>query len=81
MTESEILDCLTTIFRSAFDDDRLALTPETTPKDIEKWDSHRYIDIILRVEEQLGIRIRAREANKAKTVGDLISVIQEKFFL
>jgi acyl carrier protein len=77
-TEAEILATLTTIFRAALADDTVVLKPETTAKDIPKWDSYRYLDIIVRVENTLGIKIRPREANKAKSVGDIVAMIQTK---
>ncbi|HVH77808.1 MAG TPA: acyl carrier protein [Stellaceae bacterium] len=78
MTEPEILDTLQNAFRAVFADDQMMIKPETEPKDLPKWDSYHFVDIILRLEEQLGIKIRAREANKTKNVGDLIALISTK---
>jgi len=78
MTEPEILDALTTIFRQALGDDSIVLNPGTMPADIPKWDSFKYVDIILRVEESMGIRIRSREANKLRNVGEMVALIGEK---
>jgi acyl carrier protein len=78
MTEPEIYDRLTAIFRSTMTDDNLVLTAETSPKDIPKWDSFHYVDIILQIEETLGIKIRSREANKLRNVGELAALIQSK---
>jgi acyl carrier protein len=78
MTEPEIYDTLTAIFRSAMTDDSLVLTAETSPKDIPKWDSFHYVDIILQIEDTLGIKIRSREANKLRNVGELAALIQSK---
>ena len=78
MTEPEILAALTDIFRSALSNNSLILTPESTPRDIPKWDSFRYVDIILRIEEVMGIRIRSREANKLRNVSEMVALIQSK---
>ena len=78
MTESAILDIITPIFRVALGNEELVLRPEMTAKDIPKWDSFRYVDIILRIEEALNIKIRPREANKVKSIGDIIALIQSK---
>ena len=78
MTEPEIYDTLTTIFRSTMTDDSLVLTAETSPKDIPRWDSFHYVDIILQIEEALGIKIRSREANKLRNVGELAALIQSR---
>ena len=78
MAESAILDIITPIFRVALGNEELVLRPEMTAKDIPKWDSFRYVDIILRIEEALNIKIRPREANKVKSIGDIIALIQSK---
>jgi acyl carrier protein len=78
MDQAEIYETLTGIFRSTFEDDSIVLSAQTTPSDIEKWDSFRYVDIILRIEELLNVRIRAKEANQLKTVGEMVALIHSK---
>ena len=78
MTEPEILEALTPIFRSALSNDAIVLSPEMSPATIPKWDSFRYVDIILRIEESLNVRIRSREANKLRNVGEMVKLIKEK---
>lgn len=78
MTEPEILDALTPIFRAALSNDSIVMTPEMTPADIPKWDSFRYVDVILRIEEQLNVRIRSREANKIRNIGEMVKLIKDK---
>ncbi len=78
MTDQDIYDALTPIFRTVLTNDGIVLKPETSQKDIPKWDSFRYIEIILQVEEAMGVKIRAREANKLANVGELVALIQAK---
>lgn len=78
MTDQEVINRLTEIFRSALANDDIMLTPETTPADIPKWDSFRYIDIILRIEETMNVKIRSREANKLRNVGEMVALVQAK---
>jgi acyl carrier protein len=78
MTQPEIFETLTTIFRAAMEDDSIVLGPETSPRDIPKWDSFRYVDIILDIEAALGIKIRSAEANKLRNVGEMVALIQSK---
>jgi len=78
MSDTEILDKLTGIFRAVLSDADIVLAPETTPMDIPKWDSFRYIDIILQVEAAFGVRIRSREANKLRNVGEMVALIRDK---
>jgi acyl carrier protein len=78
MTEPEILERLTGIVRQVFASNEIALTRASTGPEIPGWDSYRYVDIILRIEEALNIKIRVREANKARNIGDLVDLIQAK---
>ena len=76
MTEQEVLDRLTPIFRSVFDDDSIVVKPEMTAKDVERWDSLSHIDMIMLVEQSLKIKIPTREVSRMQNVGDLVRVIR-----
>jgi acyl carrier protein len=78
MTEPEIYEALTTIFRDVFLHDDLMLTPELTAKDIADWDSFKQIEIIIAVEEHFGIKFRTREMDSLNNVGDLVRLIASK---
>ena len=78
MTDPDILSELTTIFRSVLTNDDIVLRPELTTADIPKWDSFRYIDIILRIEETMHVKIRSREANKVRNIGEMVDLIRSK---
>jgi acyl carrier protein len=76
VTDQEILDRLTPLFREIFLDDTIAVKSETTAADVERWDSLSHIDMIMLVEENFGIRVPTREVTRMKNVGDLVHVIQ-----
>jgi acyl carrier protein len=78
MTEPEIYQTLTTIFRDVFLRDDLALTPGLSAKDVPDWDSFKQIEIIIAVEEQFGIKFRTREMDSLNNVGDLVTLIASK---
>jgi len=78
MTESDVYSRITPIFRSTLDNATLVLHGAMTTKDIPRLDSFRYVDIILQIEEALNIRIRPREANAVKNIGDLVALVQSK---
>jgi len=78
MTESEIYQALTTIFRDVFLRDDLALTPELSAKDVEDWDSFKQIEIIIAVEEHFSLKFRTREMDSLNNVGDLVRLIASK---
>ena len=78
MTDQEILEQLTGIFRQIFDDDAIELTPETTAADIGEWDSFNHINIIVASEEKFGIKFQTAETEELKNVGHLVELIQKK---
>lgn len=79
LTKSQIYAALTEIFHEVFMRDDLAIGPTTTADDIEEWDSFKQIKIILAAQERFGIKLRTREIDRLKSVGDLASTIAAKF--
>jgi len=78
MTEPEIYEALTTIFRDVFLRDDLVLNPTLSAKDVDDWDSFKQIEIIIAVEEQFGLKFRTREMDSLNNVGDLVQLITSK---
>jgi acyl carrier protein len=78
MTEPQIYAALNEIFGEVFMLDDLHLTAATTANDITGWDSFKQIEIIMSVEERLGIKFQTREIDNLKSVGDLVGVIARK---
>ncbi len=73
-----ILEQVQTLFRDVFDDDALIITPLTSAKDIEDWDSLTHIQVVTRIEKHFKIRFTVSEVTKLKVVGDLITLIETK---
>ncbi len=78
MTEADIYAALTEIFREAFMDDAMQLTPTLTAKDVKGWDSFKQIEIIVATEERFGIKMNTRELDSLQNVGDLARVVAAK---
>lgn len=78
MSEEEIYQGLTDIFRDLFEDDSLVLHGSTTAADIPDWDSQNHINLILMAESRFGIRFRTAELDSLKNVGEFVSLIQSK---
>lgn len=79
MVESAgIYAALDTIFRDLFDDDALTLTPQTTADQVPGWDSMKMVSIILAVERHFAIRLRSRDVDRLKTVGDLAELVRAR---
>ena len=78
MTEEEIYERLTEIFRDAFGDAGLVLRPEITAQDIEGWDSLRMVGLIIAAEERFDIKMRSREIDQLASVADFAKLIRSK---
>ena len=78
METEEILRELDTIFRDILKNENIALTPATTAKDVEGWDSLTNMRLITALEKHYNIRFGLREILKFKHVGDLCASIQAK---
>lgn len=78
MERNEIIEKLTEIFRTTFNDPELVLNDEMNAGDVESWDSLTHMLMVSEVESQFGIRFKLKELNQLKTVGDIVSILEEK---
>ena len=78
MNRNQITESLTRVFHEVFEDDTIVITDGMTAKDVKKWDSITHIDMICAVETAFKIRLTTRQVAGLKTVGELISLIEEK---
>ena len=78
MTEQEIFRELTAVFRDVFDDDTIALQPETTADDIDGWDSQAHVTLVVATEMRFGIKFRTAELEALHNVGDFVRLIQAR---
>ena len=76
MDEAQIYTRLNEIFEDVFDDDTIELTPETSAKDVEGWDSLTHMRLILSVERAFKTKFSTAEIGKLNNVGDLVSLIK-----
>lgn len=78
MNKDEILAKMQGIFRDIFDDESLVITPETTAKDVDGWDSLEQINLISSFEEAFEIEFGIDEIITFKKVGDMIDSVFNK---
>lgn len=69
---------LTQVFRLVFANDSLTITPETTPNDIDGWDSMAHLNLIAAVQSRFKIKFVSKELMALRTVGDLGQLIDSK---
>lgn len=78
MTEAEVYQGLTDVFRDLFGDPSIRLTAETTASDIPGWDSFNHLNIVAGAEERFAVRLATREVDGLRNVGDLARLILKK---
>jgi acyl carrier protein len=78
MTEAQIYDTLSNIFKDVFARNDIVLRAETSAKDVDGWDSLKQIEILVAVQERCKVKLRTKEIDSLKTVGDLAGLIAQK---
>jgi acyl carrier protein len=78
MSLPEIQSKLNYVFQDVFDDPTIHLTPDTTAKDIDGWDSFAHINLVLTIEQEFKIKFATAEIESLQNVGHLTDVIQAK---
>ncbi len=73
-----LLPRLEEMFQEVFDDDDLAITRETTARDVEEWDSLMHVTLMLAVERGFGVRFSSSEVAMLESVGELVDLIDSK---
>jgi len=78
MDFNTILKQINDIFIDVLDNDDIKLTPESTAKDVEEWDSLNHIQLIVAIEKKFKLRFTTAEISSWKTVGEMCSAIEKK---
>jgi acyl carrier protein len=75
MTVDDQLTTLTQILRDLIGDDSVQLTMTTLREDVPGWDSFTYVNFIVAVEAEYGIRFRIAEVESFPDVGAIVRAI------
>jgi acyl carrier protein len=54
------------------------ITTDSSPQTIESWDSVQHLNLVLALEQEMGVVIDPEEIERMKTVGDMIDLVKEK---
>jgi len=76
VTKRELLDRFTNILRDLLADESIVLTEATVRGDVPAWDSFAYINFIVAVEGELGIKFRVADVESFESVGDIVAEAQ-----
>ena len=66
------------IFREVFDNQNLTITENTSPDEIDDWDSFNHVKLILSLEETFDIKFDVEEVMELNKVCDIISAVKNK---
>lgn len=80
MNDQQLLEELSKVMRQVFNNQSVAVTPQTTPEDIEEWDSFNHVSLIAAVESHFGINFPTAKIDDMMSVGDLICIIRQTRF-
>lgn len=72
MTEEEILSLLSRILRDLLADESIELNDQTKREDVPGWDSFVYVNFIVSIEMELGIKFSVADVESFMTVGDIV---------
>lgn len=75
MERQEVLSRLQAIFRDVFDNEEIVINEKTTANDIEEWDSLTNVQLVVEMQKEFGKKFPAKEIIAWKSVGDMISAI------
>ena len=73
MTDQDILDIFTRILRDLLANDSIVLRTDTIRSDVPDWDSFMYVNFIVAVEMELGIKFGVADVESFKSVGDIVA--------
>lgn len=71
MGEHDAYGLLTTILRDVFERNDIVATPALVARDIVGWDSFKHVEVLIAIEEALGVEFQPNEVPPIGSVGDL----------
>lgn len=72
-----IIARLNRVFQEQFNDEELEIFEAMTAADIEEWDSLMHIVLVVAIEKEFGIRLKASEVGEVENVGAMIRLIKK----
>lgn len=73
MTDQELLAKFTQILRDLLANDAIVLRSETTRSEVPEWDSFSYVNFIVAIEMELGIKFSVADVESFKSVGEIVA--------
>jgi acyl carrier protein len=77
MTDQELLDVFSRILGDLLSDDAIVLTMDTRREDVPNWDSFAYINSIVALEIELGVKFKVADIESFENVGAIVARAKE----
>ena len=77
MSTTEILESFTQILRDLLFDDSIELSESTKRAEVPNWDSFAYVNFIVAVEMQYGIKFGVSDVESFGNVGEIVRRAEE----
>jgi acyl carrier protein len=75
---SAVLDQVMDVAAAVLNVPRGSLTAQSSPSDVEAWDSMQHLQIILALEEAFGTRFAAHEIDKMQSIGAMAAAVEQR---
>lgn len=75
MTNVDIYEQLTSVFRHVFAREDLVLRPEMYSADIASWDSFRNFELMLAIEDRFNVEFIVEDLAAMKNIGDIVAML------
>jgi acyl carrier protein len=73
MTDQEVLSAFTRILQGILLDNSIVLLMQTRREDIPSWDSFNYINFIVAVEIEFGVKFKVADIESFENVGAIVA--------
>jgi acyl carrier protein len=74
----EIMTRLNGVFCDVFDDESIKIFDAMTANDLDEWDSLSHITLVLAVEREFHVKLKAAEVGGLENVGEMIKLLMER---
>jgi acyl carrier protein len=76
MTDQEILGVFNRVLRELLLDDSIVLSMGTQRQDVPNWDSFNYINFMVAVEMEFGVKFKIADVESFENVGAIVAGTQ-----
>ena len=74
----EILDKVRLIAADLFDEPVDAIRPETSPENLEAWDSLQHLNLMLALEESFGLSLSPEDGEHLTSIGAVAALVASR---